>query len=342
MGRRKIKVAILLAGGTAWDFKNPRASLVQSQEDAKRWIVQIQSFLFGTTLTPHFFYDGESTDIPASLFYDLAKFITDHYDDYDGFVVTVALPMISFASAALAFFMGQIGKAVVITGSPLSISNETLNHYLKAHERTFGILGPRTHVLGACIVAGADVGEVCTVYGNKILWPTRLVPHETQGTNFFDTIDMPFLGRVDFGIQFFIGRNRRKCPLRAVVAWDDTATWIDAREPGESVFLNKVIEKKRGLIFECLYGEIPSRIESQIRKFAEKFPVIIYSTLPQKESFVSVGPYIWIQNITRESLLAKFKWALGQTKNPRDCQKILLSDRANEFYTLKKEKKKIE
>lgn len=342
MGRRKLKVALLLAGGTAWDFKNPRGSMVRSQEEAKRWIFHIQSLLFGTTLVPYFFYDGEGLDTPPSLFYDLGKFIEDHYDDYDGFVVTVSLPLIPFTSAAMAFFFGQTGKPIVVSGSPLSLSNETWNHYLKAHARNFGILGPRAQILGACIVAGADVGEICTVYGNKIFWPTRLISHDTPGTNFFESIDLPFLGRVDFGIQFFIGRNRQKIPLKSKVTWDDAVAWINTREPDESAALRKAIEGKHGLIFECLYGEIPSRIEAEIRKFAKKFPVIIYGPLLQKEAFKSIGPYLWIQNMTRDALLAKLKWALGQTDHPRECEKIILSPRANEFYIPKKEKKKPE
>lgn len=323
------KIAFLIAGGTALSHESPLKSSISSQAEAAEWLAPMEPFLLGTKIEPKFFYDGEGLDMPQGVILEMGKFVVENYDKYDGFVVTAGLAMVARVAAGMAFLLDSVGKPVVVTGTPVSYHNQELNAALGKPLRKGGEFGARSNILGACQVAVSDLGEVCAAYGNKLLWPTRLVASGTPGLNFFDSKDMPSLGRVDFGIRLFAARPRREAQPQAILAWNDKVAEVDATGPLDTPAFLQQVEGAEAVIIRSFHGELPLPVREIAKGLAKKIPVILHTQVAHEQE----GDFIWIEGITSAALAAKVRWALGQEKGPAKFASLLREARANEFWS---------
>ncbi len=63
----------------------------------------------------------DSSDVSPQDWVRMATAVSDHYDEYDGFVVLHGTDTMSYSASALSFMLGNLTKPVVFTGSQLPV-----------------------------------------------------------------------------------------------------------------------------------------------------------------------------------------------------------------------------
>lgn len=63
----------------------------------------------------------DSSDMNPDLWIELASFVEEHYDDFDGFVILHGSDTMAYTASALSFLLENLDKPVILTGSQLPI-----------------------------------------------------------------------------------------------------------------------------------------------------------------------------------------------------------------------------
>ncbi len=137
----------------------------------------------------------------------IGRDIVKHYDDYDGFVVLHGTDTMAYTASALPFFIGGLGKPVIITGSQIPLSE------VRNDARS-------SLVTSMLIASSAAVSEVCLYFGNKLLRGCRATKVHADGLDAFDSPNYPPLGRVGVDVDIDTthirpAQPRTRAPCRA-------------------------------------------------------------------------------------------------------------------------------
>ena len=117
-------------------------------------------------------YNLDSTNIGPDQWIGMVHAVRDHYDAYDGFVITHGTDTMAYTAAALAYMIQRSAKPVVLTGSQKSIYNrdtDARNNLYRA-------------VLYACHPAAWGVQ---LVFDGKVILGTRARKIRTKSFNAF-------------------------------------------------------------------------------------------------------------------------------------------------------------
>src|SRR5690606_12061180 len=63
----------------------------------------------------------DSSNMQPKIWAGMARLISDHYDDYDGFVILHGSDTMAFSASALSFMLEGLQKPVILSGSQLPI-----------------------------------------------------------------------------------------------------------------------------------------------------------------------------------------------------------------------------
>mgnify|MGYP002579842224 FL=1 len=120
----------------------------------------------------------DSTNINSRDWLQMAACVREHYDAYDGFVLTHGTDTMAYTAAALSYLIQNNAKPVVITGSQKSIFNQDTD----ARENL------RDAFLYACDDGACGVH---IVFDHKVILGTRARKARTKSYNAFSSIDYP-------------------------------------------------------------------------------------------------------------------------------------------------------
>lgn len=120
----------------------------------------------------------DSTNINSRDWLQMAACVREHYDAYDGFVLTHGTDTMAYTAAALSYLIQNNAKPVVITGSQKSIFNQDTD----ARENL------RDAFLYACDDGACGVH---IVFDHKVILGTRARKVRTKSYNAFSSIDYP-------------------------------------------------------------------------------------------------------------------------------------------------------
>lgn len=114
--------------------------------------------------------------------------ICAHYADYDGFLVLHGTDTMAYTASALPFFLGGLGKPVIVTGSQIPLC-EVRND-------------ARANLVTSMLIAAEyPVPEVCLYFGNRLLRGCRAVKVDADGLDAFDSPKHPPLGVAGVEVQ---------------------------------------------------------------------------------------------------------------------------------------------
>ena len=120
----------------------------------------------------------DSTNINSRDWLQMAACVREHYDAYDGFVLTHGTDTMAYTAAALSYLIQNNAKPVVITGSQKSIFSQDTD----ARENL------RDAFLYACDDGACGVH---IVFDHKVILGTRARKVRTKSYNAFSSIDYP-------------------------------------------------------------------------------------------------------------------------------------------------------
>lgn len=292
---------------------------VDGKEDIRRLIYRIER-----PLELHYTRVSQldSSNLYPPLMKDIFDTVVEQYDNFDGFVVLTGTDTLAYLSSFLSFWLMEIHKPVVVTGS-----QKPLNE--------MGSDAPG-NIYYSIMFACEEIPDVVVFFGKHLFKGNRVSKVDSSGFEAFASPNFLPLGHVD------ALHHRIHTPLESLLrpsegenfsyAWSDKAALLPVY-PGMDPGIIKCLVKGgcRGLILEA-YGmgnmpfEGPYSLEENLREAIDSgVAVCVTSQCLQggvsvqyetASRFADMGA-VYLRDITKEAAYAKLSWLLGKLEDPK-------------------------
>ena len=187
------KVLLIYTGGTIGMNRNPLTGALEPFDFDHLRICMPELDQFQTEIATYQFQPPlDSSDMSPQLWTELVHIVSDHYDDYDGFVILHGTDTMAYTASALSFMLQNLTKPVVLTGSQLPIGQL----------RTDG----KENLITSIEIAAARrqdgtaiVPEVCIYFSGHLMRGNRTTKQSADEFNAFESFNYPHLA--DAGVQ---------------------------------------------------------------------------------------------------------------------------------------------
>ncbi len=275
----------------------------------------------------------DSSNITPEHWTLLTKFIVDHYDEYDSFIITHGTNTLGYTSSALSFAFQNINKPIIITGSqvpfgwPGSDALTNLDNSLRVAAWPYNELKGVFVVFGSSIISGTKAKKntefdydafksfTSTVIGNV----GRIISMDEEQLEIHNKFYSP--SDLDVGLT--------KADL--VVDYDFSSKVISITEtPGMDPEIFRLIAEERnveGFILRAFgAGDASKRLLPALRYLKEnKIPIIITTQAPNGNANLQVNNPgqdiskeklgVPAYNMSMESQVTKLAWLLSKYKD---------------------------
>ena len=285
----------------------------------KDWLDQTKELSIIADIEPVLLFKKAGADVTPGLWLRLTKEIYSRLDSADGFVVLHGVDNLLYTASALSFLLQNLNKPVIFTGS-------------QSNPADIRKLEIRANLINSVQSANYAITEVCLMFGNRLLRANQASRSLEESLNVFTAPASSILGRIDFSIRIF-----EKAALQnsgKVKFFDKLSDKIEIIQL--SPFLSpKVLAKqvgdKEGIIVNAnIYQTLPEDLIFLLEKITPDIPVVIWS---KKISATVLVPknILVVNNLTWETTVTKFMWAVAQTKNVSKIKELILKDIAGEI-----------
>ncbi len=270
-------------------------------------------------------YRLDSTNMRPENWLEIARYIRESYESYDGFVITHGTDTMAYASSMLYYLIQNSPKPIVLTGSQISISERDTD--------------ARDNLLQAFrYVVSPDACGVHIVFDGKVISGTRARKNKTKSFSAFSSVDYPEVAVIRGGrVRHYIKENY----VGPVIFYDelDSSVLVIKLIPGISAdIFDYAADHCHAVIIESFgVGGLPYYDSNE---FADKIEmlisrgvrIVITTQVPHEGSDMSVyrvGLKIKQKyelpeayDMTTEAVVAKVMWALPQTKTAAEFRKL--------------------
>ena len=268
----------------------------------------------------------DSTDITPRHWLEMAQAVEEHYDAYDGFVITHGTDTMAYTAAALSYLIQYSPKPIVITGSQKSICLENTDARLNLYNS---------------FLYASDSGShgVSLVFDGKVILGTRARKERTKSFNAFSSVDYPELGVIRDGklIRYLAELEYRSRPVfyhrleeRILLLTLIPGMGADALEALRDRY-EAVILQSFGV--GGLPGGASGSLAQAIEAWLEEGKTILMMTqVPYEGSDMTVyqvgyqvkEKYQLLEgyNMTLEAAATKLMWVLGQTRESEQVRQL--------------------
>jgi len=267
----------------------------------------------------------DSTNMAPGHWRRMAHCIRDHYDAYDGFVMTHGTDTMAYTAAALSYLVQGSPKPIVLTGAQKPIG--------------FDSTDSKINLMDAFRVASSEMPGVSIVFNGKVILGTRAKKTHSKSFQAFSSINYPELGVLRDGI--LLPYIRQECGASPTF-YDalDTRVGLLKLTPGaDRELLDWLLTRNDALIIESFgVGGLPDAggFYESVRAGMEQGKTIVLTTQVQNEgsdlTVYHVGHrlkdtlgVLEAYDMTTEAVLAKLMWILGQTRERSEIERL--------FYT---------
>ena len=276
----------------------------------------------------------DSTNMNPTLMVKIAEAIQEHYDEYDGFVVSPGTDTMAYTAAALTYMLNNLEKPVVLTGSQIPI--EAL--YTDA----------KKNLSDAIRFACEDIVGVYIAFDGSIISGTHAMKVKTRSADAFKSINFPViaeikLGRITYNQALMYGDHWKKIKPEVKGPFSVSTKlcsdiFVLKIFPGIGTEIFDFIKTNyKGVIIESFgIGGIPNvdnDIVSKVHELVEAGLAVVITTQCIYEGIdldiYEVGQKLAKQNaivsadMTTEALVMKLMWALGNYEQISDVKKYM-------------------
>lgn len=267
----------------------------------------------------------DSTNMEPGHWLQIAGCIREHYDGYDGFVLTHGTDTMAYTAAALSYLIQGSPKPIILTGAQKPIGFDTTDS--------------KDNLADAFRCAASDLPGVSIVFNHQVILGTRARKTHTKSFQAFASINYPDLGTLRDGVLLrYIRQDCAEAPafydrLNPRVA---LLKLIPGVKREQADFL---LERNDALIIESFgVGGLPESggFFDCVRYWRDQGRLIVLTTQVANEGS-DLGVYhvghrlkndlqvMEAYDMTTEAVTAKLMWILGQTRDPAQAQRM--------FYT---------
>lgn len=263
----------------------------------------------------------DSTNMQPKHWLMMAGCIKEHYEEYDGFVLTHGTDTMAYTAAALSYLVQESPKPIILTGAQKPIG--------------FDSTDSKINLLDAFRCATEDLPGVSIVFNNKVIPGTRAKKTRSKSFQAFSSINYPYLGVLRDGV--LLRYIRPECGERPVF-YDilNTRVALLKLTPGATrEMADFLLERNDALIIESFgVGGLPEEGDfyACLEQWMEKGKIIVLTTQVENEGS-DLGVYhvgyrlksdlrvLEAYDMTTEAVVAKLMWLLGQTTDRGEIEK---------------------
>jgi L-asparaginase len=267
----------------------------------------------------------DSTNMTPARWLEMVQCIREHYNEYDGFVLTHGTDTMAYTAAALSYLIQNSPKPIVLTGAQKPIG--------------FDSTDSKINLLDAFRCASEDLPGVSIVFNHKVILGTRAKKTRSKSFQAFSSINYPDLGVLRDGV--LLRYIRQDCGAYPVF-YDklDTGVALLKLVPGmDRAQADFLLERNDALILESFgVGGLPEAggFYDCIREWMEKGKIVVLTTQVANEGS-DLGVYrvgcqlksdlrvLEAYDMGTEAVVAKLMWILGQTQDRGEVERL--------FYT---------
>lgn len=281
----------------------------------------------------------DSTNMRPSDWLRVARAIMESYDDYDGFVVLHGTDTMAYTAAALSYLIQESPKPIVLTGSQRPMASSFTDAKLNLYQS----------VLYATDDAARDVS---IVFGGIAIAGTRARKQRTMSFNAFTSVNFPPLayirtdrivrsGAALRGGEGALGGTRSQSARPVVSDALDPRVFALKLTPGlDSNIFSALAASYDAVILETFgiggvpeQGETGPRFQDAIYSWVDSGRIAVMTTQVPEEG-LDLGVYevgrayadhpgvLRGADMTPEAIVAKTMWALGQTHDPAEVERL--------------------
>ena len=319
-------ILMLATGGTIASSENEEglSPSVASAEILRR-VPEIGKICRVDTLQ---LFNLDSTNVTPAHWLKIKEAIAEHYEDYDGFVITHGTDTMAYTAAALSYLIQGSPKPIVITGSQKSIlQNDT---------------DARRNLLDSFrYAADDDSHDVSLVFDGKVILGTRARKERTKSYNAFSSVDYPEIAVIRDGklIRYLAAKEYPAGAQPAFYSHLETGILLLTLIPGmDPRVLYELREDYRAVICQSFgVGGLPGGGDGEFARAVGDWlgsgrPFVMMTQVPYEGSdmdIYQVGkqvkeryPVIEAYNMTLEAAVTKLMWILGQTQDPEKIREL--------------------
>lgn len=314
---------MLLAGGTALSEQDRQP--VNSAADVEGWIKKLPELAIMGQLEPVFIRGEEDHPRGPVLWQQLAEEVFKRYDDFDGFIITSAPHDMLYNAVALSFAFKNLNKPVVLTGSPLASVGKAM---AEAKKFPLSGLGIRANLINAVQIATMPFGAVGIIFGKFCLRAVKAQRTELYSLNIFFGQDDSYLAKIDFSFSLFEPFIPPIRPLELKNNFEPNVLSLDYYPGLDFEKFSQAVKGASGLLVKGLSLEpFDKKFLAGLKKL--DLPVLAYNRFYMPP--LNGDNLIEVFNLTKETALIKFMWALGQTRDYSEIRKLMASELCGEF-----------
>lgn len=263
----------------------------------------------------------DSTNMQPRHWLMMAACIKEHYEEYDGFVLTHGTDTMAYTAAALSYLVQESPKPIILTGAQKPIG--------------FDSTDSKINLLDAFRCATEDLPGVSIVFNNKVIPGTRAKKTRSKSFQAFSSINYPYLGVLRDGT--LLRYIRPECGERPVFydALNTKVALLKLTPGADREMADFLLERNDALIIESFgVGGLPEEggFYECLEQWMEKGRIVVLTTQVENEGS-DLGVYhvgyrlksdlkvLEAYDMTTEAVVAKLMWILGQTRDRQEIEK---------------------
>lgn len=263
----------------------------------------------------------DSTNMQPRHWLMMAACIKEHYEEYDGFVLTHGTDTMAYTAAALSYLVQESPKPIILTGAQKPIG--------------FDSTDSKINLLDAFRCATEDLPGVSIVFNNKVIPGTRAKKTRSKSFQAFSSINYPYLGVLRDGT--LLRYIRPECGERPVFydALNTKVALLKLTPGADREMADFLLERNDALIIESFgVGGLPEEggFYECLEQWMEQGRIVVLTTQVENEGS-DLGVYhvgyrlkrdlrvLEAYDMTTEAVVAKLMWILGQTRDRQEIEK---------------------
>jgi len=322
------KILLLMTGGTITSKDNGSGLVPSSQpDDIIRYVPEVTNFCDVHSMQ---ILNIDSSNIQPEDWLLISRTIREHYDSFDGFVVTHGTDTMAYSASALSYLIQNPSKPIVLTGSQKPIHQEDSD--------------ARRNIINTFwFCAQSGIGGVYVCFDGKVFVGTRASKVKSRSYDAFESINYPVAAFVHYK-QPVPRIHLEKPENKATEFYDqlNPSVFLLKLIPGmEPEILEHVGQKYDAIVIEGYgMGGVPFADKRNFLEWVERLgargKILVMATQVKTEgsdlSVYEIGkraaehaPLLQSMDMTVETVVTKLMWILSRTKEFKEVERL--------FYT---------
>lgn len=335
----KKEIAVISTGGTIASYVDYRTGAVHPAISAEELIFSVPELLDLCNVRAKVLYSILSENMKVAHWQGLARAVADELNSGAvGVIVPHGTDTLGFTSAALSFMLRNLTGPVICVGSQRSSdrpSSDAIMNLLAATR----------------LCVESDLGEVVVLMHGESADSFTLAHRGTKVRKMhssrrdaFKSINIEPIARVEGPEMTFLSEytKRSKGPVELKDKIDGNASMLHFYPGFEAEHFDLIAEKVKGIVVAGTgLGHVSEEIVGSIKR-AVKNGVHVYITTQCLYGSVNMNVYstgrdmivagaVPLGDMLPETAYVKLMWAMGQTTDPEEVRKIMLTNIAGEF-----------